>query len=153
MACGPALAAFLSRLTFSPESTLWTVETAPGWIMMCMWSLFFATSIAKFEEPDRTHIFGAKKSTVELAPRNGEDKFLLAEAQSSELPSSELESEREPPLWRNVPVMVTLWVYFILKLVLEALMSSSPMLTKFYFGWVRRRTLLPLSHYHLSSLV
>lgn len=137
MACGPALAAFLSRLAFPPQSTLWTVETAPGWIMLFLWSLFLIALVVFFEEPDRSHIFGSKKPKVELtsklAANNGEDKFLLADMPSPE----ELELTREPPLWKNVPVMVTLWVYFILKLVLEALMSSSPTMTGYYFGWVR----------------
>ena len=41
----------------------------------------------------------------------------------------------EPPLWKNVAVMVSLWLYFILKLVLETLMSSSGLATKYYFDW------------------
>lgn len=136
MACGPALAALLSQLTYPLESVLWSVETAPGWIMMCMWAPFIIALVVLFEEPDRTHIFGVKKPTLELTVKNGEDKFLLADLKSSE----ELELNREPPLWRNVPVMITLLVYFVLKLVLEALMSSSPMLTRFYFGWDAQST-------------
>mmetsp|Transcript_13633 Transcript_13633/g.29536 ORF Transcript_13633/g.29536 Transcript_13633/m.29536 type:complete len:778 (-) Transcript_13633:200-2533(-) len=135
MACGPAIAALLSQLVFPHDSKLWTVETSPGWVMLCMWSLFLIASVFFFEEPDRTHIFG-KKSTLELAAKNGEDKFLLRDDPFS----GELESVCEPPIWRNVPVMITLWVYFILKLALEALMSSSPILTRYYFGWDAQAT-------------
>jgi len=31
--------------------------------------------------------------------------------------------------------MMTLWIYFILKLVLECLLSSCPTLTSYYFDW------------------
>jgi len=132
MACGPALAAVLSRLSYPLGGTLWALETSPGWVMMCMWSLFLVALVYFFEEPDRSHIFG-KKPMLELTSKNeGENKYLLDVENHS---SRELESNSEPPLWRNTPVMITLWVYFILKLVLECLMSSCPVLTIIYFGW------------------
>lgn len=133
MAFGPALAAMLSQCSYSLESTLWTVETSPGWIMIFFWSLFLVASVMLFEEPDRSHIFGKKLPTLELTSRieNGENKYLLADVHSS----GEIEAEYDPPIYSNVPVMMTLLIYFILKLVLECLLSSSPTLTAFYFGW------------------
>lgn len=137
MACGPALAAISSQINFSPGQKLLTVETAPGWIMLCLWSIFWIASVLFFEEPDRSHIFGTKSQTVELTATKGDEgekKYLLSDVQSSQ----EMDSYREPPLYKNVPVMVTLWVYFILKLVLECLLSSCPTLTTYYFGWGSR---------------
>ncbi|KAL7541794.1 LOW QUALITY PROTEIN: hypothetical protein ACHAXR_011221 [Thalassiosira sp. AJA248-18] len=132
IACGPALAAMLSQFSFPLEGKLWTVETAPGWIVMCIWSIFLVASVLFFNEPDRSHIFGNKKASLELAAKNDnrEDKYLLADVNSS----GEIESNPDPPIYANVPVMVTLWVYFILKLVLECLMSSCPTLTMYFFG-------------------
>lgn len=138
MAFGPALAAILSQVSFSAESTLLTEETSPAWVMLFLWSLFLIVSFFFFEEPDRSHIFG-KKTALELTAKNnvgvGENKYLLAEAHSSH---SDIASNPDPPLYKNVPVMVTMWVYFILKLVLECLLSSSKLITTYYFGWDSR---------------
>jgi len=140
MACGPAMAAMLSQLPFHPESTIWTVETSPGWVMLCLWSAFMIAAIVFFEEPDRSHLFGKKKTAamVEFTSQEevGENRALLADGHSSR--EQDLESKSDAPLYANVPVMMTLLVYFILKLVLECLMSSCPMLTMYYFGWDSR---------------
>lgn len=101
-----------------------------------LWTIFLVSSIFFFEEPDRSHIFGPKK-TLELASKSnksGEAKYLL-----SSVPS-EIQSSKEQPLWANVPVMTTLWIYFVLKLVLECLLSSCPTLTHYYFGWDSRHS-------------
>mmetsp|Transcript_12610 Transcript_12610/g.22590 ORF Transcript_12610/g.22590 Transcript_12610/m.22590 type:complete len:805 (-) Transcript_12610:21-2435(-) len=137
MACGPALAAIFSQLSYSLDGKLWSEETAPGWIMMCLWSLFLIALVIFFEEPDRSHIFGKKPMLELTTTKNGENKYLLAtDAHQS---SASLESKNhESSLWNNVPVMMTLLVYFVLKLVLECLMSSSPTLTMYYFGWTSR---------------
>ncbi|KAL9186431.1 hypothetical protein ACHAXT_005669 [Thalassiosira profunda] len=135
MACGPALAAILSRLSYSPDGELWTAETSPGWVMLFLWSAFLVSAFLFFEEPDRSHLFG-KKTVLELATTSGEKQLLLGDVQSI----SETESNLKRPLYKNIPVMTTLWIYFILKLVLECLMSSCPSLTKFYFGWTAQST-------------
>ena len=44
-------------------------------------------------------------------------------------------SSLRKPLYKNVAVMVSLWLYFVLKLVLEMLMSSSGIVSKYYFDW------------------
>jgi MFS family permease len=141
MAAGPAIAASLGRyVDFSPHTLLWSVETSPGWIMLGLWSVFFVSAILFFEEPDRSHIFGKSKQqkqqpSVELTfAQNGESRPLLANSFS---PSNGMleEKKKEPPIYTNAPVMMTLWIYFILKLALESLLSSSATLTSFYFGW------------------
>ena len=133
MACGPALAALLSQLTFSIDATIWTIETSPGWVMLCLWSIFLIAATLFFEEPDRSHLFGKTNAAVELTSKHddGEVKPLLDSVHSYK----DMESDQDPPLYKNVPVMMTLWIYFILKLVLECLMSSCPTLTMYYFGW------------------
>lgn len=137
MALGPALAAILSELHYPFNNVLWTVETAPGWVMMVLWASYLIALVLFFEEPDRSHIFGKQKSVdLELTQgtiTSGESEYLLGIGTKT---SRGL--DREPPLWRNVPVMMTLLIYFILKLVLEILMSSSPTLTAYYFGWTAR---------------
>ena len=46
---------------------------------------------------------------------------------------------KQDPLYKNKPVMMTLWLYFVLKLALELLLSSSSTVTRFYFGWQSSR--------------
>ena len=135
MAAGPALAAMLSHVDFGAEETLFTLETSPGWVMLLLWSCFLVLFVLFFEEPDRSHIFGSTRS-VELDGKvEGESKYLL-DSQHRQSTAEGAESEEdEPPIYSNVPVMMTPWLYFMLKLVLETLLSSSPTLTKFYFGW------------------
>lgn len=132
MSAGPALASLMSSLKFSPESTLWTKETAPGWIMLCLWLVFLLVFSLFFEEPDRKHLFGSRTTaTLELTSKNHEKTHLLAD----EGTSSEHAPEKKAEKVQTVVVMMTLWIYFVLKLVLEALLSSCTTVTRFYFGW------------------
>jgi Na+/melibiose symporter-like transporter len=65
------------------------------------------------------------------------DLPLLESGGDSELSvnNESIKTKVEPPLWRNAAVMNSLWLYFVLKLVLEMLLSSTPTVTKYYFGW------------------
>jgi len=129
MSCGPAMAALLSKLTYSPVDKVWSEETAPGWVMLVMWSMFLIPLVVFFEEPDRKHIFGEKSTSLELTAKSGSG------GESTYLLSNPGQEKRDPPIWKNVPVMMTLLVYFVLKLVLECLLSSCPTITAYYFGW------------------
>lgn len=141
MACGPALAAILSGLSYPLDGKLWSLESAPGYIMIIPWAVYLIATIVFFEEPDRSHMFvetPKKPSSINLANGNGENTYLLADNQSA---SGELEPPpKKVTFLSNIPVMTTLWVYFILKLVLECLMSSCPTMTSHYFGWSSRES-------------
>jgi len=135
MAAGPALAAMLSHVDYGAEGTMLTLETSPGWVMLLLWSCFLLFFVLFFEEPDRSHIFGNTRVVEPDGKVEGESKYLL-ESQDRQPTAEGAESEEdEPPIYSNVPVMMTLWLYFMLKLVLETLLSSAPMLTKFFFSW------------------
>lgn len=132
MSAGPAMASLLSAMTFSPESTLWTRETTPGWIMLCLWLVFLLVFSLYFEEPDRTHLsVGRTTATLELTSKNGEKTHLLAD----ETPSSDNTPKKKVETVQTVVVVMTLWIYFVLKLVLESLLSSCPTVTRYFFGW------------------
>ncbi|KAG7370477.1 major facilitator superfamily transporter [Nitzschia inconspicua] len=161
MATGPAIAFLLGQVSFPVGNTLWSPTTAPGWVMLCLWSIYLILSILFFQEPDRSHLFDSPKdkdienesttkptkesvpTTIsneisETQPFLGQDTFLRLGSGDSELSvsdSNERTAENEPPLWKNAAVMNSLWLYFVLKLVLEMLLSSTPTVTKYYFGW------------------
>lgn len=131
--------------------------------MLVLWSTFLVLALLFFEEPDRSHLFddgtGAKEDgqkppeeTTALIPTAIADKTPVSQAflGNDAMPSfgsgdSEhsvgLKSkEQEPPLWKNAAVMTSLWLYFVLKMVLEMLLSSTPTVTKNYFGWQSKTT-------------
>ena len=109
--------------------------------MLALWTAYFVTTLLYFEEPDRSHLFGT--ATSNQSRGNGvegttaqETKPLIPSTKNTEDVIASTTSGRESqPLYRNVPVMMTLWLFFILKLVLECLLSSCATLTGFSFGW------------------
>lgn len=158
MAAGPASAFAVGYLDFDPSNMWWADVNAPGWIMLVAWGVFLVILVTYFEEPDRSRMYmnskenaslsGKKGSTVTKIPSgdslmkiNGEENTSLLiqrgddGKESAQIALSLKSSKIEPPLWKNTAVMISLWLYFILKLVLEMLLSSSGIVTKFYFDW------------------
>jgi hypothetical protein len=154
----------LGQLSFQDGNTLWSPVTSPGWVMLGLWSMFLVLTVLSFQEPDRSHLFvdenandgNAQEDIVSTATATGATAriptLIVPEMQplviSGDLPylenggDGELRVKNEPnnvkiepPLWRNAAVMNSLWLYFVLKLVLEMLLSSTPSVTKYYFGW------------------
>eukprot|EP00536_Pseudo-nitzschia_multiseries_P008129 jgi/Psemu1/240912/estExt_Genewise1.C_2010016 len=140
MAAGPAAAAGVGHLHFDASNLLWSDVNASSWIMVVVWGAFVVSLVAFFEEPDRSHLYVKPKTDSSLNGK-GETKPLVSGSdgdmeKSAIATTSKLENtSNEPPLWKNVAVMVSLWLYFVLKLVLEMLMSSSGTVTKYYFSW------------------
>ena len=148
MAAGPASAFLVGHLTFDPSNLIWTDVTAPGWIMLFLWGVFLVFLVAFFEEPDRSKLYKEKTSTavtntesIESMQSIGKDEstpLLIGSGDEIIITQASIAKKNvssEPPLWENVAVMVSLWLYFVLKLVLETLMSSSGLATKYYFDW------------------
>ena len=124
MAAGPAIAVLLD---LGPSDGIyWSPENAPGWFMFAAWSIYLIYLIIYFQDPPK-HVDTPKVSSdVEMA---GEKKALLATTHE------EATDNAPPPLWRNIPVIMTLFIYFVLKLSLECCLSPTATLTDYYFGW------------------
>jgi len=110
--------------------------------MLTFWSAYFATTLIYFEEPDRSHLFGKATPSRDRhvvkteTSTTDESRPLLSSRMETNLNGKpNLGGKESLPLYRNVPVMMTLWLYFLLKLVLECLLSSCATLTGFLFGW------------------
>jgi hypothetical protein len=164
MAVGPAIAFCLGHMTFPDTHPLWTIFTAPGWIMATLWSIYLVLLVAFFREPDRSHLYESHDTVGSNGDLNGQKGTELPALSSSldlgntAKDSSEVEPlmtvvsigdtngstkskpKTERPLWKNVAVMMSLWLYFAVKMVLEVLMSSLSTITRFYFGWDSRYT-------------
>ena len=148
MAAGPAIASILHYITTDQDGVervktlYWQSENAPGWFMVLLWSVFLVCLVLYFEDPPKKKYETAlkhAKSMVDLTDHT-EAKPLLsdntADTENAVSLSPETSSTtKEPPIWRNIPVMITFLIYFVLKLVLEAVLSSSAVLTEFYFDW------------------
>ena len=147
MAAGPAIASILHYITTDEnddelsKTLYWQSVNAPGWFMVFLWSIFLICLAAYFEDPPKKKYETAlkkAKSMVELTD-NIEAKPLLnnhiADAEHAVSSCPDTGATKEPPIWRNKPVMITFLIYFVLKLILEAVLSSAAVLTEFYFDW------------------
>jgi MFS family permease len=128
MAAGPAIASLLHLLAQDSVSLYFQVENAPGWFMFGVWTIYLTCLILFFEDPPRKHQEEKASAVVEMT--TNEAKPLLGNGGDNRIIG-----DVEPPLWKNVAVMTTFHVYFVLKLVLECVLSSSSILTDFYFDW------------------
>jgi len=150
MAAGPLLSSIMSFFIQGDDGIYLTSYTAPGWIMCLLWSLFVVITVVCFEEPSVV----MKRQMSTGTPQNQSQSFFNNNAKAAAL-----EEEREAEsllqrrkakdsthmndtndnmltsMWTNVPVLVTLVVYFVLKMVTECLLSSTSILTKLYFNW------------------
>ena len=123
--------------------------------MSIIWSIFLIIFIAFFQEPDRIGLSVPKTDSTNslrsnLSSKSAEIEGVRRDNTNNGGSGSVVETEplliqiddegrnnnpKETPLYKNVAVMVSLWLYFVLKLVLEMLMSSTGTVTKHYFGW------------------
>ncbi|OQR84467.1 Major Facilitator Superfamily (MFS) [Achlya hypogyna] len=135
MSAGPAVAAALDYLPgMKIFGALVTVETSPGWLMFGVWSLYFVAIFVAFVEPDRSarDKIMAERSRSVVALESGRT------ASASEHTPLTTRSASEPSLaslWKNVPVVTTLCIYVVLKLVLELLITSATGIVDWYFHW------------------
>jgi hypothetical protein len=116
--------------------------------MFVAWLIYLVLLIIYFEDPPTatraTAVQEIKALTNSVESTTEENEALLGtnERQDTTVQvvdsfESEYDDEEttEIPLWRNIPVMTTFVVYFVLKLVLECLLSSTATLTEYYFHW------------------
>ena len=130
MAAGPAIASCLHLVvsTSGSNNLFWQVENAPGVFMFVVWLLFLLCMIVYFEDPPKKR-YQVTTPALDGTIGDGEAEPLLADASPTEVVPT------TPPMWKNIPVMLTLFLYFVLKLNLEAVLSAAANVTELYFGW------------------
>lgn len=113
MAAGPAFASILNLTVQEGSSNLyWQAENSPGWLMFTMWTLYLLYLIIYFRDPPKKVQSPMKSGRKEVELTKGEELPLLKDRSSLSV------AEKEPAIWQNIPVMVTFFIYFVLKLVL-----------------------------------
>jgi hypothetical protein len=131
MAAGPAVASVLHLTVTNPMNDYWQVENAPGWFMAAVWGVYLVCMISCFEDPPKRH----HASDLKLRESNGGGGLVGEEQPLLASRGEEVKKVKRPPLWKNIPVMMTFVIYCALKMVLESSLSSSSTLTSLYFGW------------------
>jgi len=110
-----------------------------GWFMLVVWSIFLVLLWLHFEDPPKRKTPPKViENDVESAQTGaiGEKQSLLQSTKrDSTSDDDDDDVDSEIPIWRNIPVMTTFVIYFVLKLILECLLSSTATLTSFYFNW------------------
>lgn len=137
MAVGPAVAAVLNWIIApSDETRYWSVENAPGWVMFVVWVVFFVVLLLYFTDPPRHEEESSSSAKPVHDAEEGETNPLLP--LNKVTPDGSVTSsfdDDDSSLWRNIPVMATLIVCFLLKMTLECCLSSTATVTAFYFDW------------------
>nr|POE61544.1 spx domain-containing membrane protein [Quercus suber] len=158
MACGPALAGLL-QTNFKIYKLTFNQETLPGWVMAVAWLLYLIWLWISFKEPSReieeNHIPQESNAVVveNDALENGLKQPLLASSsedrqqdeggeqecdeskEASKDPCQPATSIRSAYRLLTPSVKVQLLIYFMLKYVMEILLSESSVVTTYYFKW------------------
>ena len=141
---GPALAAGLYMvIPDDSRNQFWRVENSPCWVLAIVWCVYLVSVIIYFEEPEHScdkteedtkrNVVSNKVDNIREGEINEKSKLLSNHAEVS-LSRSVSENDHIP-LWQNVAVMLTFLIYFVLKFILESLLSSTAVLTSYYFNW------------------
>ncbi|KAG2764964.1 SPX domain-containing membrane protein [Phytophthora cactorum] len=143
MAAGPALAAALHYLPdYNFAGIDITTETSPGWVMFVLWTVYLIALLVWFVEPDRMErerFLDHRRSMLENGMGNSSIAVVAAQmGETTPLISRSYSMGSPPPLsslWRNVPVVASLFIYIVLKLVLECLITASSTIAMYHFNW------------------
>ncbi|KAJ1384976.1 SPX domain [Sesbania bispinosa] len=115
MACGPALAGLL-QTNFKIYKLTFNQDTLPGWVMTVAWLIYLVWLCITFKEPshevEENHTpHQSNAGTKLILHHHSTDDFIF-----------------------NC-VLVQLLIYFMLKYVMEILLSESSVITTYYFNW------------------
>jgi hypothetical protein len=152
----------LGLFTVIVPSRFYTVEeNAPGTLMAIAYAIYFVFFIIFFVDPkatttngtSRTYKVTKSKSKSEMnhnektpllnnnnnirtfESTNATKTINLEEKGNDDTNSTRTNKADDIPFWKNVPVMMTFLIYFVLKMCVEVVLSATSVLSGFYFGW------------------
>ncbi|KAL5173648.1 SPX domain-containing membrane protein [Glycine soja] len=154
MACGPALAGIL-QINFKTSKLTFNQNTLPGWVMAVAWLIYLVWLWITFKEPSREaeedHSPHQSNDEVNNALEKGLKQPLLISSENKvdEDADQDCDDSEEAPEESRQPVnsirmayrlltpsvKVQLIIYFMLKYVMEILLSESSVITTYYFNW------------------
>lgn len=131
MAAGPAASSLLHYTEgIVPNTSFWQDENSPGWLMFSLWTVFLFCLIFYFRDPPRK-----QEPTVPKPQKNSSNQYESGEKHPLLLKTQSSSFSEQPTLQTYIPVCTTFSIYFVLKLIMESLLSSTSLVTSFYFGW------------------
>lgn len=155
MACGPALAGIL-QINFKIHKVTFNQNTLPGWVMAIAWLVYLVWLWITFKEPshfvEEDHTPQQSNNVDNSSLEKGLQQPLLissSEDKVDEDGDQDYDDSEEAPEESRLPansigeayrlltpsVKVQLLIYFMLKYVMEILLSESSVVTTYYFNW------------------
>lgn len=156
MACGPALAGIL-QTNFKIYNLTFNQNTLPGWVMAIAWMIYLVWLWISFKEPshDVEESQTPNQSNDAAAAENGavekglKQPLLITSDDKVDEDDQDFDDSEEAPEESRLPansigeayrlltpsVKVQLLIYFMLKYVMEILLSESSVVTTYYFNW------------------
>lgn len=156
MACGPALAGIL-QTNFKIYNLTFNQNTLPGWVMAIAWMIYLVWLWISFKEPshDVEESQTPNQSNDAAAAENGavekglNQPLLITSDDKVDEDDQDFDDSEEAPEESRLPansigeayrlltpsVKVQLLIYFMLKYVMEILLSESSVVTTYYFNW------------------
>lgn len=174
MACGPALAGLL-QTKFKIWKLTFNQETLPGWVMAVAWLMYLIWLLISFKEPSREIEENQipQESNAAVVENDALEKGLKQpllisseDTQQDEDGEQECDESEEAPEESRRPatsirsayrlltpsVKVQLLIYFMLKYVIEILLSESSVITTYYFQWSTSKVAIFLASLGLTVL-
>lgn len=174
MACGPALAC-LFQTDFKVYKLTFNEDTLPGWVMAILWLVYLLWLRISFREPPqetKENLAAEEANSAQLANNAVENGCLQplllksAAKQQDQNEDQEFDDGEEDSEESHKPatslasayrlltpnVKVQLFVYFMLKYVMEILLAESSVITARYFIWSTSRIAIFLACLGLTVL-
>lgn len=159
MACGPALAGIL-QTNFKIYNLTFNQNTLPGWVMAVAWLVYLVWLWISFQEPshfaEENHTPNQSNVVDNGAVDNSalekglkQPLLITSDDKVDEDIDQDYDDSEEAPEESRLPansigsayrlltpsVKVQLLIYFMLKYVMEILLSESSVVTTYYFNW------------------
>lgn len=159
MACGPALAGIL-QTNFKIYNLTFNQNTLPGWVMAVAWLVYLVWLWISFQEPshfaEENHTPNQSNVVDNGAVDNSalekglkQPLLITSDDKVDEDIDQDFDDSEEAPEESRLPansigsayrlltpsVKVQLLIYFMLKYVMEILLSESSVVTTYYFNW------------------
>lgn len=159
MACGPALAGIL-QTNFKIYNLTFNQNTLPGWVMAVAWLVYLVWLWISFQEPSHFAEENRTPNQSNVVDNGTVDNSALEKGLKQPLLitsddkidediDQDYDDSEEAPEESRLPansigsayrlltpsVKVQLLIYFMLKYVMEILLSESSVVTTYYFNW------------------
>ncbi|CAK8531155.1 unnamed protein product [Lathyrus sativus] len=174
MACGPTIA-YLLQTEFRIYKLTMNQDTLPGWVMAVAWLVYLLWLCTCFKEPENLWAYESEtgEQTLHITVENSPTQPILtnSEAKEKDVDIDEEKDDDDEEAYDKTEsqkpvtsialvyklltpsVKVQLFVYFMLKYVMEILLAESSLVTEYYFVWSTTKVAVFLACLGLTVLL